>query len=146
MTTPGHSYKAYHRATHTVAKTRQVVMLYEGAIRFLQQAREAMEKKAIEKRYQKLTRASEIIMGLQACLDFDAGGDAAQVLYDFYSSIDARIMTLHRTNDIAACDTVIAELRDMRDVWNKIDQGNMAPASDEMQEPAAGMAAITFSA
>ena len=38
-------YKAYSRANHTVSKTRQVVMLYDGAIRFMQQAAEAMEKK-----------------------------------------------------------------------------------------------------
>ncbi|PZP85687.1 MAG: flagellar export chaperone FliS [Azospirillum brasilense] len=115
-------YKAYSRASHTVAKTRQVVMLYDGAIRFLSQAKEAMEKNEIERRYTTLLRATDIIVGLQACLDFDAGGNAANVLFEFYNSMEMRIMQLHRTNDVAACATIIAELKEMREVWNGIDQ------------------------
>lgn len=120
---PGHHYKAYNQATHTVAKTRQVVMLYDGAIRFLSQARDAMEKNDFELRYNKLSRAGEIVAGLQACLDFDAGHGTAQTLFDFYSSMDMRILQLHRTNDVQACAQVIADLKQMREVWNRIDHG-----------------------
>ncbi len=127
--------KAYHRASHTVAKTRQVVMLYDGMIRFLKQARDCMENKDIEGRYNKLVKAGEIIMGLQSSLDFDNGGEAARVLYGFYSSIDMRIISLHRTNDIPDCDRVIADLKEMRDVWNRIDKG--LPENDGAPEVAA---------
>ncbi len=129
-------YKAYNRASHTVNKTRQVVMLYDGAIRFMQQAAEAMERKDYETRYNKLTRVADIIIGLQACLDFEAGGDSAKMLYDFYASIDMRIFTLHRTNDAAAAQGVIAELKEMRDVWDKIDRAMDAPAAAPVTEPA----------
>lgn len=116
-------YQAYSRASRTVAKTRQVVMLYDGAVRFLQQAHEAMKNKQIEQRYHKLVKASDVINGLQTCLDFESGGPAARVLYDFYASVDARIALLHRTNDDAACIAIIEELKKMREVWNHIDQG-----------------------
>lgn len=116
-------YKAYHRATHTVSKTRQVVMLYDGMIRFLQQACEAMEKKDYETRYNKLTRVTDIVAGLQACLDFDAGGDSARFLYDFYSSVEMRLFQLHRTNDTEACQKLIAEIKEMRDMWDRFDRG-----------------------
>lgn len=131
---PSNHYKAYNRATHTVAKTRQVVMLYDGAIRFLQQAKEAMEQGNIETRYNKLARVSEIITGLQSCLDFDAGQHAAQTLYDFYAAMDTRILQLHRTNNAEDCSQIIAEIRDMREVWDRIDRGDGAaptpPASE----------------
>lgn len=128
--TQKNSYQAYSRANHTVAKTRQVVMLYDGIIRNLQQAREAMKEKRIEDRFHKLVRASEIIAGLQMSLDFESGAEAAQVLYDFYSSADARIMQLHRTNDAEACEVLIEEVKQMRELWNKIDQEyNAAQAS-----------------
>lgn len=130
-------YKAYSRASHTVAKTRQVVMLYDGAIRFLSQAKEAMEKNEIERRYTTLLRATDIIVGLQACLDFDAGGSAANVLFEFYNSMEMRIMQLHRTNDVEACATIIAELKEMREVWNGIDQ-QVQPAAATPQATAAG--------
>lgn len=125
--------KAYGRAAHTVAKTRQVVMLYDGIIRFMKQAAEAMEAGAIEERYLKLTRASEVVSGLQNSLDFDSGGQTAQVLFDFYSSVDARIIGMHRQPDAAVCQAIIADLKDMRDVWDGIDRGkegeNLAPVA-----------------
>ena len=116
-------YQAYSRASHTVAKTRQVVMLYDGIITNLQQAREAMLNKQIEVRYHKLLRASEIVTGLQMSLDFESGAEAAQVLYDFYSFVDSRIMQLHRTNDAEQCAMVIDEVKTMREMWHQIDQG-----------------------
>jgi len=129
-------YKAYHKATHTVSKTRQVVMLYDGADRFLQQASEAIEKKEIERRYNTLTRASEILSGLQSCLDFDSAEGMARVLFDFYTNIDLRILALHRTPDKADCDQIIAELKQMRDVWDLIDRGGEAKAAAPEPMPA----------
>lgn len=143
------SVKAYHRANHTVAKTRQVVMLYDGAIRFLKQAREDMVGGHIEARFNKLVRVGDIIMGLQSCLDFDNGGDSAKVLYGFYSNIDMRIMGLHRTGNVEECDRIIQDLKEMRDVWDKIDRGDgaekpAAPASQASQDMVPD--SITFSA
>lgn len=125
--TPG-SYKAYHKASHTVGKTRQVVMLYDGAIRFVQQAMEAIEKRDYETRYHKLMRVSDIITGLQACLDFESGGAVAKMLYDFYAALDLRIFAIHRTNDLEACKQVIADLKKMRDAWDRIDRGELPQA------------------
>ena len=113
-------------------------MLYDGAIRFLQQASEAIEKKDFETRYNKLTRAADIIIGLQACLDFDSGGPSAKVLFDFYTAIDMRIFSLHRNNDLAACQAIIAQMKEMREVWDKIDRGNDTPPESPMAKPAEG--------
>lgn len=135
-----HPISAYTRATHTVAKTRQVVMLYDGAIRFLKQAAEAIEANNIEERYMKLTRASDVISGLQNSLDFDSGGQTAHVLFEFYSSVEARIMGLHRQPSAAACQQVVTDLKEMRDVWDGIDrhaeEGSAARAATPPQEAA----------
>lgn len=131
------SLSAYTRATHTVAKTRQVVMLYDGAIRFMKQAAEAMEQGAIEERYNKLRRASDVIMGLQGSLDFESGRDTAQILYEFYAMIDNRIIGLHRHPDAAQCQQVIAELKSMRDVWDGIDRGAESGEASAAQPVAA---------
>ena len=122
-TTRKHKYQSYAAATQTVAKTQQIVMLYDGIIRFIQQAKEAINENRIEDRYKTLTKASEVIIGLQSCLDFENGGHIARVLYGFYASVESRIFTIHRTNSIATCDEVIAEVKNMRDVWHEIDQG-----------------------
>lgn len=146
---PSNSYKAYSRASHTVNKTRQVVMLYDGAIRFMQQALDAIEKKDYETRYNRLTRASDIIIGLQSCLDFDVGGDSAKTLYDFYASIDLRIFGIHRSNDAKECQAIITQMKEMRDVWDRIDRGAESEAMAQTKEQpatASGADPITVSA
>jgi flagellar protein FliS len=144
---PSGVYKAYNRASHTVSKTRQVVMLYDGAIRFMQQAKEAIERKDFETRYRRLSRVSEIVIGLQACLDFDSGGISAKRLYAFYASIDLRVFSVHRTNDIKTCDDVIADLKSMRDAWSVIDNGGLEPAAAQsaISEPEANSTADSAS-
>lgn len=98
-------------------------MLYDGIIRFVQQARGAIEEHRIEDRFNLLVKASQVVMGLQACLDFEQGGDAARALYDFYSSIDTKLMEIHRTNSVEDCDAVIEDLKNMRSLWQEIDMG-----------------------
>ncbi len=123
--------KAYVNAQHTVQKSRQVVMLYDGAIRFAKQAKEAIEQKKIEERYNLLVRVSDIMQGLQSCLDFENGGEAAVSLYDFYSSIYARIIDIQRSNDAVMCESLIADLKKMRDFWDVIDKGDEISSAAE---------------
>jgi flagellar protein FliS len=124
-------YKAYAAATQTVAKTRQIVMLYDGAIRFMQQSKEAIHDRRIEDRYHLLIRASDVVTGLQSCLDFENGGDIARVLYQFYAAIDLKIFSIHRSNSVETCDEVISDLKQMRDVWNEIDMRDSLAQSNE---------------
>ncbi len=123
MNTLGQQLKAYSKANYTTPKTQQIVMLYDGAIRSLQHAREAMEKNDIETRFHKLTNAGDIIHGLQSSLDFEAGGQMAGVLYDFYATLSGHLFSLHQQPDIGVLDHVISELREMRAVWAAIHAG-----------------------
>lgn len=139
-------YQAYATATQTVPGTRQVVMLYDGVVRYLQQAREAMQGGRIEERYNLLIKASEIIFGLQSCLDFDNGGDIAKILHNFYSSADARIFALHRAGNPEEYDRIITDIRQMRDAWSAIDGGGSAAVPAMSASAGQSMEAMTFSA
>lgn len=128
-------YQAYAAATQTVAPVRQIVLLYDGLIRLLQQAKEAINEKRIEDRYNLLIRASELVGGLQGCLDFDNGGEIAKILYSYYSGIDARVFAIHRTNSVQDCESVIADLKQMRDAWAEIDQSSSSGQKDIIASP-----------
>lgn len=117
-------YQAYANARMMVGKVRQVVMLYDGAMDAIQQAVEAIRKEDYETRFNMLSKASAIIDGLQNSLDFTQGGDVAKLLHDYYSSIDARLFSVHRSNDAELCLQVIKEIKMMRDAWDRIDQDN----------------------
>ena len=114
-------YQAYNLATHTVPKTKQIVILYDGVVRFMQQAHEAIQENRIEDRFNLLVKASEIIVSLQACLDHENGGEIARILHDYYSSIDMRILSVHHSGSPEMCERIIKELRDMRSAWHHID-------------------------
>ena len=141
MSAQKHKYQAYATATQTLARTKQVVLLYDAAIRSMQQAREAIGAKRIEDRYHAITKARDILLGLQGCLDFENGGEIAHILYSYYATVEGNMFSIHRTNSIATCDEVIADLKRMRDVWHEIDQtgaggqsapvDNTAPAGDQ---------------
>jgi flagellar protein FliS len=135
MSPQSSKYQAYSLATRTVAKTRQVVMLYDGTIRFIQQAKTAITEKRIEDRFHLLTKASKVICGLQNSIDFENGGDIAMVLHRFYMDMSVRILSVNfkREGGEEMCDTLIEELKQMRDVWHNIDLTLGAGSDDATQ-------------
>jgi flagellar secretion chaperone FliS len=159
MNTPDRvaQYQAYNMAHRTLAKTRQVVMLYDGAIRFLMQAKEAIQENRIQDRYNLLVKTSDIVLALQGCIDFETGGDVARVLFDFYSSIDSRILSIHRNQSTEMCDQLVKELKMMRDAWDQVDKemvekqgqgntGDPAAVTPAMNAPATDAANVALSA
>ena len=124
-------YKAYASANLTVAKTKQIVMLYDAAIRYIKQAQEAIDNNDIETRFTTITKAANIMFGLQSCLDFEQGGDVAKTLYSFYSAIDARLLAIHRSNSAEDCAQLVQELKTMRDTWAEIDEQSMEDAAGD---------------
>lgn len=125
-------------------------MLYDGAIRTLLQARYAIEQRDAQGRYAKLKRVSEIVLALQSCLDFDAAPAQAKRLFDFYAQMDMRILGLHRSCDLAACDALVEELRQMRAFWDRLDRSGVAAdiaatgsAGDDPAQGAAGMVTVS---
>ena len=70
----------------TAEPEKLVLLMYQGAIKFIRQARLAVEEKRIEDAHNAILRAYAIVAELMATLDKDKGGDVAIGLersYDF---------------------------------------------------------------
>lgn len=65
----------------------QIVMLYDGAIKFLNLAAADIEAKDFAAKAEHSNRALEIICYLQSILDFERGGEAAPALEKLYQSV-----------------------------------------------------------
>jgi flagellar protein FliS len=65
----------------------QIVMLYEGAIKFLNMTAQDIEDSDLVAKAEHSTRAIDIINYLQAILDFERGGAVAANLDKFYRSV-----------------------------------------------------------
>jgi flagellar protein FliS len=126
---------AYHAATETVTPATAIVMLYDGAVHRLNEAKLAAQERRIEERCIAVGKAHAIIHGLQCQLDFRAGGDIAALLDDYYNYILHRMTQINIKNDPAVCEELISRLREMRASWSTIADGTIlepssAPANE----------------
>ncbi len=112
---------AYGQAAETIPPLRQIVMLYEGAILRLQEAKKAIAEERIEDRHRAVSKAAAIVDALQGCLDFEQGGEVATHLDRFYTYVSFRIRQIDVRNDPAICDELIARLGEMRESWAAIE-------------------------
>jgi flagellar protein FliS len=99
-----------------------VVMLYDGAIIFLQRALAAMEAGDIQKKCAHLKRALAIIVQLEGILDFQQGGEAAQTLKALYIHARAQAMKANIENSPEILRPLIEEFTSVRDAWREGEQ------------------------
>ena len=94
-----------------------VVALYDGAIRFLYRAIQAVEERDKIDRRAAVKRALDVIMYLQARLRTDIGGSPAVALADFYSAMFTMTLEASHADSREGFEDVIACLRNVRDAW-----------------------------
>lgn len=107
----------------TQSPGRLVVMLYEGAIKFLSQAVVAMEQDDPAEKGRLIARAGDIIIELDCVLDMEAGGEVAANLHGLYDFMIRHLCTAHRNNDAAMMQEVISLLVELNEGWKAITGG-----------------------
>ncbi|MCW3002228.1 MAG: fliS [Conexibacter sp.] len=117
---PYASPQAYRQSAVLTATPEQlVVMLYDGAVRFLRQAEIAMSEGAFLHSYDKLGRGEAIIDELIATLNMDTGeiAERLQAIYIFQKRtlIEARVQ---RSSE--KISQVVTLLVSLREAWAKL--------------------------
>jgi flagellar secretion chaperone FliS len=136
-------FQAYKQASHNVDKGKQIVMLYDGVIRFVQQAKSAHASKNIAERFNLLQKAINVIMGLQGSLDIQNYPEISSSLYDYYETVYIRLNNLIK-GDSEEYDSLSDDLKIMRDAWIAADdQQKMQPTIENMPPLAFGNSSIS---
>ncbi|MBS1818546.1 MAG: flagellar export chaperone FliS [Acidobacteria bacterium] len=104
-----------------------VTMLYDGAIRFLGTARDAMNRHDIPARREALNKTLAIIAELQNTLNMDQGGEVAVELDRLYEYINMRLLDAAMRNDVAPLDEVTRILGILREGWATIAANEKVP-------------------
>jgi flagellar protein FliS len=102
----------------TASPAELTLMLYDGAIKFVNIAIVAIEKKEIEKAHNNIVKAKNIIMEFQATLDY-----SYPVAEDFNAVYAYLLRRLHEANmkkDPEILEEVLKHLRTMRDTWKEV--------------------------
>jgi flagellar secretion chaperone FliS len=97
-----------------------VVALYDGILRFLYAAGEAVDCGDATARRVAVKRALDIIIHLQARLRMDIGGRPAQALSEFYASIFAEILQASQSASREKFEHAIDCVRNVRDAWREV--------------------------
>jgi flagellar protein FliS len=111
---------AYRTAQVTTSSpVAQVVLLYEGAIRFTSQSVVRLEASDPQGAHQASIRAQAIVSALRESLDLSAGEMAGRLdnLYDFMLR---RLVAGNLAKDPAPAREVIGLLRELLDAWRAV--------------------------
>lgn len=105
-----------------------VVALYDGIIRFLYEAANAVVRNDLYGRRAAVKRALDIIIHLQARLRMDVGGSPAVALSEFYASIFAQILQASQSASEEKFDHAIECVKRVRDAWKEVAKDVDGPA------------------
>jgi flagellar protein FliS len=111
-----------YRKTEVQSRTplELVVMLYDGALRFIGVAKDAIARGDIRGRSEAISRALAIVSELQSTLDVERGGDMAASLDDMYRYVTQRLVQSTIKNDTEPLEEVKRLLETLRDGWQQI--------------------------
>jgi flagellar secretion chaperone FliS len=108
-------------AVMTAPPGRLVVMLYDGACRFLRRASLAMQHNEIAKTNVALQRGEAIINELLVTLDHEKGGEIAASLRDLYLFCGRYLNEARVEKDHEKIEAVANLLDELRDAFSQID-------------------------
>ncbi|HEY3333074.1 MAG TPA: flagellar export chaperone FliS [Capsulimonadaceae bacterium] len=124
---------AQYRQTQaqTSGQLKLIIMLHDGAIRFLQQASAAIQVKDYSKMSENFNRANDILIHLCASLKPETG-EIAVNLNNIYLYCQERTVVANATEDVKIVEEIIGHLRPIRDAWDQIEhsKGSESHASD----------------
>lgn len=110
----------YKKAQVQTASPEQIlIMLYDGAIRFLNQAKVHMQNKDIEQSHTNIIKAQRILTEFMSSLDMDLGGEMAENLFNLYEYLHHRLVQANIKKDIEAIDEVLDHLRSLKATWEE---------------------------
>ena len=116
----------------TASPTQLVVMLYDGAIRFLSAAKQGMETGDLETQSRNLLKTQKIICELMSTLDRARGGEIAANLHRIYLYMLEQLVEANLYDRTKPLDNVLEMLRDLRASWAEINlQQNRTKAAAE---------------
>jgi flagellar secretion chaperone FliS len=111
-------YKAYQtNAIQTAPPEQLVLMLYDGALRFLRRAQASIEQGQPPQATQQISRATAIIMELNATLDTERGGQIAENLRSLYFFLHRHLLAATVEQSTAKLDDAIGIIKDLRDAF-----------------------------
>lgn len=113
--------KAYFQTqVTTTSQGDLLVMLYDGAIKFLNQAKERIAEKDYAQKGILISKAMDVINELDESLNNEKGGEVAENLHQLYFFCNTRLLRANMDMNPDIIDEVLKVLEGLRDAFNSI--------------------------
>jgi flagellar secretion chaperone FliS len=113
-------YENYKRMqVETSSQGRLLLMLYDGALKNLRQAKVSIDQRQPNQAHNCLIKAQDIVMELNWDLNMDAG-DIAQRLRSLYLYIHKRLVLANVKKDPVIVQEAIGLLSELKEAWDTI--------------------------
>ena len=114
-------FKTYQETAITSqTQGKLIVMLYDGAIKFLKLAIKDIQAKNPEAKGKYISKAIDIIFELNTVLDTEAGGEIAMNLRKLYLFMGRHLTEANAKQDVGKIEEVINLLEDLNQSWKAI--------------------------
>jgi len=138
---PQAAQQQYLRTRVLTATPEQLqMMLYDGAIRFCEQARAALEAHDYERSYHTISRVQKIITEMNCTLKRDVLPELCDRLAALYGYAYKKLIEANVRHDVAALDEALELLRYQRETWamllDQLGKQKAAAAATKLDLPA----------
>lgn len=100
-------------------KGKLVLLLYDGAIKFLRSAKKSIDEKDIVNAHKNIIKAENILYELMSTLNMDAG-EISKNLMRLYDFMVWKLIEANRDKSNENIDIVIKLLLELREAWKQI--------------------------
>ena len=116
-------YQSYQQnSVNTASPGELTLMLYNGCLKFIHQAKKAIEEKNIEMKNTNIQKAQSIIQELMVTLNMDM--EISKNMMSLYEFMNRRLMEANIKNDASILDEVEGLVTEFRDTWKEVIQVN----------------------
>jgi len=106
----------------TASPGQLLVMTYDGALRFLRQAREAAKEGRETDRTYNVLKTTNLLLDLCGSLNHEASQELAASLMGLYRYMLDRLVEVEQNGNVGAIDEVERLLMSLRDAWAEADR------------------------
>jgi len=124
------AYDQYRKASvETVTPEKLLIMLYDGAIRKLDNAKKALEDKDINRAHQEIIKVEDIIIELMSTLNMDY--EISHNLFVLYEYLYNQLVQANFKKDSGMLSEVQSFLMELRETWSEAIKNQKTAASPE---------------
>ncbi len=111
----GHEY--LRNAVMTASPEQLHLMLYDGAIRFARQARQALAERDFESSCESLLRAQQIVLEMESGLRPEVNASLCEQVGALYRFVYSRLIDANMKRDVKAVEEALRILEHQRETW-----------------------------